>query len=99
MPKLIYATIISNTKKSLGKISDWIIDLFIDHTINISKCNTLARNSYLKLPKELGHPRKGLINIQNTDDNECFKWSIVRPVNPAYHHPARITKVDIDFAK
>ena len=99
MPKLIYATIISNTKKSLGKISDWIIDLFIDHTINISKCNTLARNSYLKLPKELGHPRKGLINIQNTDDNECFKWSIVRHVNPAYYHPAKITKVDIDFAK
>ena len=99
MFKLVYATIISNIKKSLGKSSDWIIDLVIDHTINISKCNTLAGNSYLKLPKELGHPRKGLINIQNTDDNECFKWSIVRPVNPAYHHPARITKVDIDFAK
>ena len=24
-------------------------------------------------PKELDHPKKGLINIQNIDDNECFK--------------------------
>ena len=38
-------------------------------------------------------------NIQNIDDNECFKWSIVRYLNPANHHPARITKADKDFAK
>ena len=29
----------------------------------LSKCNSLAGNSYIKLPKELDHPRKGLINI------------------------------------
>ena len=40
-----------------------------------------------------------MINIQNIDDNECFKWSIVRYLNPAIHHLARITKVDRDFAK
>ena len=40
-----------------------------------------------------------MINIQNIDDNECFKWSIVRYVNPGNHHPARITKADKDFAK
>ena len=40
-----------------------------------------------------------MINIQNIDDNECFKWSIVRYVNPANHHPARITKNDKDFTK
>ena len=61
--------------------------------------NPLAGTSYIKLPKELGHPRKGLINIQNIDDNECFKWSIVRYLNPANHHPARITKADKHFAK
>ena len=40
-----------------------------------------------------------MINIQNIDDNECFKWSIVRYLNPAYHHPARITKAEKDLAK
>ena len=50
----------------------------IDHTIRTSKYNILAGSSYIKLPKEFDHPRKYLINIQNTDDNECFKWCLVR---------------------
>ena len=56
------------------------------------------------MPKEKNHPKKGLINIQNTDDNECFKWSLVRYLHSADHHPARVTKVnrlfgdEIDFA-
>ena len=40
-----------------------------------------------------------MINIKNIDNNECFKWSTVRYLNPANHHPARITKADKDFAK
>ena len=89
----IHTTIISNIQKSLGKGSGWIIDSAIDHTISISKYN---RNSYIKLPKKLDQPRKGFINTQNIDDNECFKWCLVRYINL---HPARITKVDKDFAK
>ena len=40
-----------------------------------------------------------MINIQNTDYNECFKWSLVRYFNPANHYPTRIIKGDKDFAK
>ena len=40
-----------------------------------------------------------MINIENIDDNECFKWCLVRYLDPADHHPARITKADKDFAK
>ena len=35
-----------------------------------------------------------MINIRNFDDNECFKWSLVRYVNPADRNPARIAKAD-----
>ena len=94
-----YTTIITSIQKSLRKGSGWIIDSVIDHAISISKYNPLAGISYIKLPKELDHPRKGLINIQNTDDNECFKWCLIRYLNPADHQSARITKVDKDFAK
>ena len=45
----------------------------IDDTISISKYNPLAGSSYIKLPKELDHTRKGFINIQNADDNESLK--------------------------
>ena len=40
-----------------------------------------------------------MINIWNIDDNECFKWSIVRHLNPAGHNPIRIKKVDKYFPK
>ena len=45
------------------------------------------------------HPSKGLIIIQNTDDNECFKWLLVKYLNPADHNARRITKADKDLAK
>ena len=95
----IYITIIRNIQKSLGKGSVCIIDSVIDHTISISRYNALAGSTYIKLPKESDHLRKRLINIQKIDDNECFKWNIVRYLNPADRNPARITKVDKEFAK
>ena len=83
----IYTGIISNKQKSLGKVSGSVIDSVIKHDINISKYNPLAGSSYLKLPKELDHPRKRLISIQNIDESECCKWCLVS------------TKTDKDFAK
>ena len=59
----------------------------------------LAGSRHITLPKELDHPRKGLINIQNNDDNKCFKWCLVRYLNPADHNSRRTTKSDKDFAK
>ena len=73
--------------------------LVIDHIIIISKYNPLSGSSYIKLCKELDHPRKKLINIQNIDDiddNEFFKWCLFRFLNPADYRAAVITK---DFAR
>ena len=61
------------------------------------KYNSLAGSSYITLLKKLDFPRKGLINIQNIDDNECFKWHIVRHLNLAVN--LLITKADQDFAQ
>ena len=71
---LVYKKIASNDKTKY--VTFYSIDSFIDHNISISKYNPLAGSSYMKLPKKLDHPRKRLINIQNIDDNECFKWNI-----------------------
>ena len=71
--KSIYITAISNIPKTLGKGSGWITDSVTDHNISILKYNPLVGSSYIKLPKELNHSRKGLINIQNINYNECFK--------------------------
>ena len=71
-----------------------IIDSFIDHNINISKYNPLADSSYIKFAKELDNPRKGLINNQNINHNECLKWCLVR-----YFHPPENRKTDKDISK
>ena len=74
MFKSIYTIVISKIPKSLGESSDEnFIDPVIDHNISISKYNPLAGSSYIELPKELNHPKKGLINTQNVDDREYFK--------------------------
>ena len=86
----IYSTITSNIEKSLG--SGWVIDLVLDYNINILKYNPLAGSSYIRLAKELNHPKKGLTNIQNIDRNECFKWCLVKYLHPADHHLSEIRK-------
>ena len=51
------------------------------------------------MPKELDPLRKGLIVVQSIDDNEFFKWCLIRYLNPVAHNPRRFTKADKDFAK
>ena len=50
----------------------------------------LVGSSYIDLPIELKHPRKGLINIKNNDDQKCFLWCHVRHINPLKEHPEGI---------
>ena len=45
------------------------------------------------MPKELDHLKKGLINFQNFNDNEYFKWCLVRYLHPADYHPEKMRKI------
>ena len=67
----IYTKIKTNIQISFGKGSDWINDSVINHTISISECSPLAASSYIKLPKELYHPRRGFIKVQNALNDVC----------------------------
>ena len=60
----------TNKHKYLGKGLDFRTDLAVGYTINISKyiLYPLEGSSYIKLPKELDHPKKGSIKIQNVSD-------------------------------
>ena len=40
-----------------------------------------------------------MINIQDSDDNESFKWCLVRCLHHVDKNVARIRKIDKDFAK
>ena len=66
--------------------------------MNISSYKPLSGSTYCKLPKELSHPVKGLINIQN-DDNKCFLWCHVRHLNYEGKDLWRISKEDKEISK
>ena len=53
----IYTTVWTNIQKSLGKGSGWITDSAIDHTVGISKNNSLAGGSY-KFTKRIRPSKK-----------------------------------------
>ena len=73
----------------INKRSGWIIESIEPQYINISTHRPLVGRSYIDLPIELKHPRKGLINIKN-NDQKCFLWCHVRHINPIKKHPERI---------
>ena len=73
----IHSTVKSNIDKFPGQGSSCIINSVIEHNINISYSH-LPGSNYIKLPKELHHSRKSLINIQNGDDDKWFKGCLVR---------------------
>ena len=58
----------------------WIVEKIISQYLNLSSYLPLSGITYIKLPKELNNPMKGLINIQN-NDNKCFMWCHERHLN------------------
>ena len=73
--------------------SGWIVESIESQYINISTYRSLSGSSYDELPAELRSPKKGLINLKNTDQR-CFLWCLVRHIDPVKIHPERITKED-----
>ena len=65
----------------INRGSGWIIELIESQYINISTYRPLVESSYTDLLIELKHPKKGLINIKNNDDQKCFLWCHVRHIN------------------
>ena len=53
--------------------SGWIVEEIICHYLNLNSYLPLSGSTYIKLPKELDHPMKGLINIKNNNNKfKCF---------------------------
>ena len=78
--------------------SGWIVEETISQYLDLSSHLPLSGSSYIKLPKELNHLMKGLINVKN-DDNKCFLWCHVRHLNLNGVKLGRITRKDKEIVK
>ena len=72
-----------------SKGSGWTVKSVHDQYINIVRYKLLKGSSYIELPPEFRNPAKGLINLQN-NDNECFRWCHIRHSNSQQKDPQRI---------
>ena len=104
-PDMINDLIIEAEEEIRNKIADWlsegsnwVIELILDHYLNIIEYTPLRGSSYIKLPKELQNSMKGLINLQN-EDEKGFLWCHVRHLNPQKKYPQRIKLSDKEFVK
>ena len=82
----------------LSEGSGWTVETVNEQYINIVRYKPLNASSYIKLRPELRNPAKGLINLQNKD-NECFRWCHIRHLNPQKKDPQRIKKCDKEYKK
>ena len=87
-----FITIFNLLDKWQGEGSGWVIDKGQDIHININNYEPLAGSSYIPTPPKLSNAKQGLINIKNTNDNECLRWCHGRMLNPTSNNPQRIKR-------
>ncbi|CAB4012236.1 uncharacterized transposon-derived [Paramuricea clavata] len=95
-----------SAERIIGKIesyqdrgSNWRVIFVERHEVDIVHFNPLVGSSFIELPDSLKSDRNGLINIENMDDNECFRWCHVRHLMSKAKRATKITRSDRKFAE
>ena len=70
---------------------NWRFRQVIHVEIHLNKYEPLSGSSYIPLTKRL-QSKKAIINDQNKQDNQCFKWPITSAIYPVEISSNRLTK-------
>ena len=73
-----------------GEGSGWVLESIISVVLHTANWDPLNAGSYIDLPAFLKN-KNAIINMKN-QDHECFKWCVLRALNPKDNHPERIDK-------
>ena len=77
--------------------SNWVFQRVNQLEIHFANWKPIGGSTFIPLPA--GIKNKGaVINLKN-EDNQCFKWCVVRALNPVDKNPNRITKELIQQAE
>ena len=68
--------------------SGWRFERVIKLVLHTTKWDPINAGSYIDLPEVLKN-KHAIINMKNQDE-ECFKWCVLRALNPKNNHPERI---------
>ena len=75
---------------SEAKGSGWQFEKVEKLVLHNTRWDPLNAGSYIELPPELKN-KKAIINMKNEDD-ECFKWCVLRALNPKDKNAERVDK-------
>ena len=77
--------------------SNWVFQQIIRLEIHFANWQPLGGSTFIPLPAKIKN-KKAVINPKN-EDNQCFKWCVVRALNPVKKNSERITKELIEQDK
>ena len=91
----IYQEMIDEIEEEIQKVeeaegSGWVFLKVKNLTLHTSIWDPLHAGSYIDLPKELKN-KQAIINMKN-EDNECFKWCVLRVLYPKDKNPQIVDK-------
>ena len=69
--------------------SNWRFQRVLSLDIHFTDFQPLRGSTFLPLPRKIAS-KEAVINMKN-DDDQCFKWSVVRALNPVEKNSERIT--------
>ena len=70
--------------------SNWRFQRVLSLDVHFTDFQPFRGSTFLPPPRKI-KTKKAVINMKN-DDDQCFKWSVTRSLNPVDFHPERITK-------
>ena len=89
----IYDEMVEEIEEEMQKAQDavgsgWQYEKVIKLVLHTTKWDPINAGSYIELPEVLKN-KHAIINMKNQDE-ECFKWCVLRGLNPKNNHPERI---------
>ena len=89
----IYDEMVEEIEEEMQKAEDavgsgWRFERVIKLVLHTTRWDPINAGSYIELPEVLKN-KHAIINMKNQDE-ECFKWCVLRALNPKNNHPERI---------
>ena len=95
-PETVLNTLREIIYKRLAKLvnavgSGWVLERIEYIRMKFAEYRVTIGSSYKPLPEDVKH-RRAILDIEN-NDNECFKWSVIRALHPVKGDGERVTKI------
>ena len=73
--------VINSYDKTMDSGSQVLFDRVEKLQLKTAIFKAIRASSFVPLPQHLDHPRKGLLNVKNFNDDKCFLWCCLAAIS------------------